>query len=353
MANPEHLEIVRQGKEAIDAWRKAHSDERLDLIDADLSDKNLVGANLLRANLLRANLSRADLSGADLSEANLSGADLSMANLSETVFSRAVLIYTVFHQAIVPEANFGSAILGETVFADCDLSKAKYLDKVDQLIPSTIGIDTIYRSNGNIPEEFLRDAGVPETFITYARSLIGQPFQFYTCFISYASENQSFASRLYADLRAKGVRCWYYPESSTWGRRVWEDIDRGIRVYDKLVVICSKDSLHNPNVLEEIEKALNKERDIAKENQRRKEEALKKSEEPVLRDPDVLFPVRVDNYILQGWHHYLKDAVTSRNIGDFRGWDKDAKKHEASLNRLLNALGPKSWPAAEEARASS
>jgi hypothetical protein len=33
--------------------------------------------------------------------------------------------------------------------------------------PSSIGIDTIYRSAGKVPEGFLRGAGVPETFIIY------------------------------------------------------------------------------------------------------------------------------------------------------------------------------------------
>lgn len=343
MANPEHIRIIKQGKEAIDAWRREHRGEQLDLKEAVLGHANLHGANLSGADLSGANLSGAYLIGADLSEVDLSGADLSGADL----------IYTVFRNAIVSEADFGSALLVGTLFADCDLSDAKNLDKAEHRAPSTIGIDTILRSGGNIPEEFLRGAGVPETFITYARSLIGQPLQFYTCFISYASEDQSFANRLHADLRDRGVRCWYYPESSTWGRRVWEDIDRGIRVYDKLVIICSKDSLHNPNVLKEIGRALRKEETIAKENQRRKQEMSEKGEEPTLRDQDVLFPVMIDNYVLEGWDHYLKDDVTSRTIGDFRGWDKNTKKYEGSLNRLLNALDPKSWPAVEEARASS
>ena len=36
--------------------------------------------------------------------------------------------------------------------------------------------------------------------------------EFYSCFISYASRDQEFAERLYADLQSKGVRCWFAPE---------------------------------------------------------------------------------------------------------------------------------------------
>jgi hypothetical protein len=97
---------------------------------------------------------------------------------------------------------------------------------------------------------------VPDAIITYVRSLVTEPLQYYTCFISYASGDQAFADRLYADIQAKGVRCWYFPETSVMGRRLWEDIDRSIRVYDTLVVICSERSLNRPATIEEIDRAL-------------------------------------------------------------------------------------------------
>jgi hypothetical protein len=87
------------------------------------------------------------------------------------------------------------------------------LDTVQHSRPSTIGIDTLYRSGGKIPEVFLRGCGVPENFITFAKSLVNNPIEFYSCFISYSSRNQDFAERLYADLQSKGVRCWMLPKT--------------------------------------------------------------------------------------------------------------------------------------------
>ena len=41
IANPEHLEIVKQGTAAIARWRKEHPDVWLDLRSADLCGANL------------------------------------------------------------------------------------------------------------------------------------------------------------------------------------------------------------------------------------------------------------------------------------------------------------------------
>ena len=120
-----------------------------------------------------------------------------MANLS-----RATLI-----RANVAKVNLANAKIEWTMFGDMNLSEVHGLDTVDHQGPSTIGIDTLYRSHGNIPEVFLRGAGVPDDMITYSKSLVGQPFQYYSCFISYSSRDEGITQRLHADLQDKGVRC--------------------------------------------------------------------------------------------------------------------------------------------------
>ena len=71
------------------------------------------------------------------------------------------------------------------------------------------------------------------------RSLTGAALDFYSCFISYSTANQDFAERLHADLQAKGVRCWFAPHDIQGGRKIHEQIDEAIRLYDKLVLILS------------------------------------------------------------------------------------------------------------------
>src|ERR1035441_9404312 len=67
MANPEHLEILKQGVEQWNEWRKEHPDAGPDLSEADLRE-----ADLFNADLTVTDLNRADLSGANLNAAHLS-----------------------------------------------------------------------------------------------------------------------------------------------------------------------------------------------------------------------------------------------------------------------------------------
>ena len=56
MANPEHLDILKQGVTVWNVWREENLDVRPDLSRAKLSGAQLQQANLTEANLTGANL---------------------------------------------------------------------------------------------------------------------------------------------------------------------------------------------------------------------------------------------------------------------------------------------------------
>jgi hypothetical protein len=282
------------------------------LVHADLTGANLNGVLLQDSDLRFAKLNRASLRGADLGMANLSDADFTDADISGASLYDSILIHTN-----LSGVDLSGVELGHTTFADNDLSSARGLNSVVHHLPSSIGIDTIYKSKGNISEDFLRGAGVPDDFLDYARALRERPVQFYSCFISYSSKDQRFCDRLYSDLQAHRVRTWYFPEDAKWGNPVWVEIDRSVKIYDKLVVVCSIHSLQSGPVQREIERALNR------------EDREKK---------DVVFPIRLDNYIFDGWKHERRDDVLRKVIGNFAGWNRSATKYSSAFNRLLRAL---------------
>jgi hypothetical protein len=76
MANPEHLEKLRQGVQAWNEWRREHPRIKPDLQGAELNDLQLAGANLNETDLRRAKLHLAKLYAATLYDADLRGAEL-------------------------------------------------------------------------------------------------------------------------------------------------------------------------------------------------------------------------------------------------------------------------------------
>jgi uncharacterized protein YjbI with pentapeptide repeats len=214
------------------------------LIDATLSGARLVHADLGGAKLSNSTLQFANLSDADLSNADLSGADLSSANLSwaalfGTNFTGAFLRATNLTGAHLIQPVLSGAILIETIFASIDLHDTVGLDECSHHGPSVIDFRTLYLS-GDLPLSFLRGCGLPDNLIEYLPSLRRDPIQFYSCFISYSAKDHMFAERLYADLQNNDVRCWFAPHDLPIGAKIWDAIDKAIRVREKLCASASK-----------------------------------------------------------------------------------------------------------------
>jgi uncharacterized protein YjbI with pentapeptide repeats len=336
MANPEHLAKLKSGADAWNSWRAREPEVIPDLTLASLlgtvlDGVSLVGVNLAQSNLFEANLASANLSGANLDGANLREAILFRANLEDAILDDAnlfgahlggakltnsVLFGANFNQSILDNTDLSKAAIGTTSFGDNDLSTVIGLATVKHVSPSTIGIDTIYRSRGKIPEVFLRGAGVPETFITFMRSLTDNPIEFYSCFISYSNKDDAFAAELHTKLQAQQVRCWKDSEDLKIGDRFQEEIERAIRLHDKLLVVLSENSVNSAWVEREVQAAFEKEQ---------------------RQGSTVLFPVRLDEAVMDCPRAWAANIRRTRHIGDFRKW-KDHDSFQKSLDRLLRDL---------------
>jgi uncharacterized protein YjbI with pentapeptide repeats len=107
MADEQHVQLMEQGVEAINAFAAEHGDVTIDLSGADLSGRNLrglrlQGANFEGATLERCDLQRALLNGANLRKANLRGADCSGASFHRADFEGADLRDVLFEDAFPP-----------------------------------------------------------------------------------------------------------------------------------------------------------------------------------------------------------------------------------------------------------
>jgi hypothetical protein len=281
MANDEQLAILEPGVPVWNAWwqKRVH-------IHIDLTQATLTGADLRKADLHEANLPRADLLGAHLTGADLHG-----------------------------------AILYETVLADVDLSTTQRLANCQHLGPSILDHRTLQRS-GPLPLTFLRGRGLPDTFIDYLPSLLNVPIEYYSCFISYSSKDDEFARRLHTDLQASDVRCWFAPEDMKIGDEFRSRIDQSIHYHDRLLLILSCHSLDSTWVKKEVETAFEKEE---------REKRL------------VLFPIRVDEAVMESTVGWAADVHRQRHIGDFTRW-KEHDAYKVAFDRLLRDLKASAIP---------
>jgi hypothetical protein len=67
----------------------------------------------------------------------------------------------------------GGVKLGGTHLGDVDLPDVNGLSTVKHSRPSSLGIDTLCKANGRLPDEFCEGCGVSENLIVYAKSVMG------------------------------------------------------------------------------------------------------------------------------------------------------------------------------------
>jgi uncharacterized protein YjbI with pentapeptide repeats len=289
------------------------------LTGVDLRGLDLRDAMLFGVNLQLSMLDESDLSGANLMLANLTGASLRGTNLT-----RVLLFGANLGEAILDGAVLNEAVMGSTILA-ADLSLAEGLDSIVHKAPSFLSVDTVQSA---LPEGFLRGCGLQDEEITYFCARAESHTHFYSCFISYSTRDEGFATRLHNDLQAAGIRCWKWDHDARTGHSLWKEIDQAIRIHDKLVLIASESSLNSPTVNREIERAIRLE-DEREEKTRRGEFS---------GDPNVLFPVRLDDYIFKGWEHERKVDVTKKVVADARGWDANRDVYTSVRDRLIRDL---------------
>ncbi|MBZ5619509.1 MAG: toll/interleukin-1 receptor domain-containing protein [Acidobacteriia bacterium] len=279
--------LLHDGVDAWNAWRKEYKGVVPDLSGAHLTKADLAGGGGVGANLYRANLRDANLFGANLQGVNLREADLSHAEL------------------------------GFTIFGDTNLSGTIGLEYCRHTGPSVVDHQTMMKS-WPLPVAFLRGCGLPEALIEYFPSLVNEPIQFYSCFISYSTRDDEFVHRLYADLQVKGVRCWFAPEDIKIGDRFRQRIDDAIRLHDKLLIVLSENSVQSAWVREEVESCLEREQ---RENR------------------TVLFPIRLDDAVMNTNEAWAASIRRQRHIGDFQEW-KEHDAYQKGFKRLLRDLKP-------------
>lgn len=245
MASANQLNLIVHGKDEWNMWRNKNSLERPDFRHAQLPEFDFSGFNLEDADFRGATLRSARFTGTHLSRASFSGVNAAKATfrgslLEDADFSDADLSRASFYQASLVGANltganlfmtvFRASLFGGTILADVDLETAIGLDEIRHQRHSSVSIDTLYRSSGNIPKTFLISVGFPDILVDYIPSLVeaSSGIRFHSCFISYSHQDEAFARRLWTRMRQERIRVWFAPEEMQGGKKLFDQIEMSL-----------------------------------------------------------------------------------------------------------------------------
>ena len=299
------------------------------------AEANLQGVDLSHASLREADFEKAFLDGAIIYNADLSEADFRNSSLRQTILSGSTMVKAVlrnnvllwtdldsvdlckslldrvkFIETRLNDANLGHAQCLHSSFSGVDLSEVIGLDTIIHLGPSDVSLDTIQMSKGNLPRVFLRGCGIPEEIVAY---LLTNPStkDFYSCFISYSHTDQTFARLLHDTLENRGIRCWLDEHQLLPGDPIHDEIDRGIRIWDKVLFCCSRESMKSWWVKEEFNRANLKEYDLSKRHGK-----------PI----NVFIPIDLDGYIFSDEcdNAVARKMKSDYYVANFQGWDRDS-----------------------------
>lgn len=265
---------------------------------------SLAGACLRGVSLMVGVFESVDASGADLGDCDLASAFLLRTDLTD--------------------ATITGAFVGDTSFLDMDLGP---LCDADLVLwgPSYVDFRSVLRSyhHPGLPR-FLVACGVPQALAEYTIDAARAEGEgaleslMRSTFISYGGPDEPFARRLYEALREKHVTTFFFPETARLGRRIGDEVHSRIQEHDRVILVCSRDSLDRPGVRNEVQETFDRE----------------------ARDGGAtyLVPIMLDDYVLTGWDDPLAERVRARVVGDFRGAAEDPAVFERQMGRLLAAL---------------
>lgn len=308
----------------------------IDLRGANLAHANLSGVYLLQADLRGANLDGAlllivSLDGADLTGASLAGANLTGSYLAEARLTRTRLTYANLQSAYLGDADLTGAQLAYTILADCpSLHLATGLDEIQHFGPSMPDLVTLRAGATSFPQAFLQGIGLTQEEIDTVRALYSEPIQRSSCLLAYAEGDTRFADRLRADLLSHDVSCWLYRYDMGGGYRVQVLIDQARQQIGRLVLIWSRDSSRQPELMKALTSALELEHKTGTQRL-----CFVRLDDAV---PGEEIAKAVDyNPVTGEWHEDWARFLRAHPSLDFRHW-QNSDRYQQAFRELLGVV---------------
>jgi len=148
--------------------------------------------------------------------------------------------------------------------------------------------------------------------------VVDESSMYQSIFVSYGGPDEEAAGTLNKALKSVGVSTWFFPDDSIPGQKLHRMMHDGVNKHDKVLLVCSKDSLTRNGVLNEIERVLERE---AKEG-----------------GSDILIPVTLDNYIFTEWNPERTDIADQIKARVIINVDPESDNYKKGIDKLVKSL---------------
>lgn len=138
-------------------------------------------------------------------------------------------------------------------------------------------------------------------------------------FISYGGPDEKIVTKINQDLKSHGIKTWFFPDDAKPGDKLHRMMSNGVKLHDKVLLVCSKSSLTRNGVLNEIERILERE---AKEG-----------------GSEVLIPITLDEFVYNDWapkNEDISDQLRNRVISKLDIYNQD--DYNVAIDKVINSL---------------
>lgn len=139
-----------------------------------------------------------------------------------------------------------------------------------------------------------------------------------TLFISYGDPDEKNVSEINKKIKSKGVRTWFFPDDASPGDKLHRVMHDGVNNHDRVLLVCSKNSLARTGVLNEIERVLERE---AREG-----------------GADILIPVTLDDYVYGEWASERSDIANQVRSRVITKLDTKSEKFDNAIEKVIDVL---------------
>ena len=174
---------------------------------------------------------------------------------------------------------------------------------------------TLYTNEQCVPIQNIINSFNSEAILI---DVVNESDMYKTLFISYGGSDKENAIKIKNSLKSKGIKTWFFPDDALPGDKLHRVMHDGVNNHDRVLLICSEQSLSRTGVLNEIERVLEREANEGGQ--------------------DILIPITIDSYVYRDWASERKDIASQIRNRVISKVDVNSDEFEDQIDKIVRVL---------------